>query len=116
MEWLSFIAILITLVIIGFLAGLETAFISSNKLSIELARKQGKYAGKTWGNFADNPTRFMGTLLLGYSVIMVMYGLLIGDLLSPVWNWMEPRLHRSAEATPRRARPDARHLRRPVLG
>lgn len=98
MEWVSFIAIIISLVIIGFLAGLESAFISSNKLSIELARKQGKYAGKTWSHFADNPTRFMGTLLLGYSVMLVLYGLLIGDLLSPVWNWIEPKLPPSAEA------------------
>lgn len=98
MELFSVVGIIITLIIIGFLSGLEAAFISSNKLSIELSKKQGTYAGKIWGNFAEHPTRFMGTVLMGYGVLLVVFGLLVGDLLSPIWNWMEPRLHDSAEA------------------
>lgn len=98
MELFSFIAIIVTLIIIGFLSGLEAAFVSANKLSIELSKKQGTYSGKVWGNFAEHPTRFMGTVLMGYGLLLVVFGLLVGDLLSPIWNWIEPRLHSSAEA------------------
>lgn len=97
MEWMSLLAIIIFLVILGFLSGLESAFVSSNKLSIELARKQGTFAGSVWSRFASHPTKFMGTVLVGYSLVMVIYGLMIGDWLSPIWNQIEPHLHSSVE-------------------
>jgi putative hemolysin len=97
MEWSSLIFIVVVLLLLGLLGGLESAYISSNKLSIELAKKQGTYAGKVWSRFSNNATRFMGTILVGYSLILVVYGLLIGDLLSPIWHWIEPRLHHSVE-------------------
>jgi hypothetical protein len=96
MDWISFLAIIISLVLIGFLAGIEIAFISANKFSIELNKKQGSFSGKTWGRFSENPTRFIGTILVGLNIILVVYGLLIGDLLLPVWNWIESQLPDSA--------------------
>ena len=96
MDWISLLALIISLLLIGFLSGIEIAFVSVNKLSIELSRKQGKASGKIWGRFSDNPSRFIGTLLVSFNIVLVMYGLLIGDLLAPVWNWIEPRLHSSA--------------------
>ena len=96
MEWLSLIIIVILLLFIGFLAGLESAFVSANKLTIELNRKQGTASGKIWGNFADNPTRFIGTILISFNVMLVGYGILVGDLLSPIWEWIEPRIPNAA--------------------
>lgn len=96
MEWVSFTIIILLLILIGFLAGLEAAFVSANKLTIELNRKQGTTSGKIWGNFADNPTRFIGTILISFNVMFVAYGLLVGDLLSPIWEYIEPRIPGSA--------------------
>ncbi len=96
MDWISLLAIIISLVLIGFLAGIEIAFISANKFSIELNKKQGSFSGKTWGRFSENPTRFIGTILVSLNIILVIYGLLIGDLLLPVWNWIESQLPQSA--------------------
>ena len=92
MEWLSLLSIVFSLLIVGFLSGLEIAFISANKLSIELNKKQGSVSGKTWGYFSENPARFISTILVGLNIVLVIYGLLIGDLLFPIWKWIENKL------------------------
>ncbi len=92
MDWIALIAIIASLVLIGFFSGIEIAFVSANKLSVELNRKQGTYSGKIWGAYSDKPTRFIGTTLVGLNIVLVVYGLLIGSMLSPVWEWFKAQL------------------------
>jgi len=96
MDWIGIFAILFSLVLIGFLSGIEIAFISANKLSIELKKKQGTVAGKTWGFFSEHPTRFISTVLVGLNIVLVVYGLLIGDMLVPIWDWINSKLPENA--------------------
>lgn len=98
MDWIAIIALLLSLVLVGFLSGIEIAFISANKLSIELNKKQGTRSGKIWGDFSDKPARFIGTILVAVNIVLVIYGLLIGDMLYPVWKWIEGKLPASAAA------------------
>ncbi|MBS1742594.1 MAG: HlyC/CorC family transporter [Bacteroidetes bacterium] len=91
-DWIALISIFASLLIIAFLSGLEIAFVSSNKLSIELNKKKGIAAGKTWSAFAEHPARFIGTVLVGVNIVLVIYGLLIGNELLPIWNWIEAHL------------------------
>lgn len=86
MDWIALFAILISLLLIGFFSGVEIAFVSANKLSIELRRKQGTYSGKIWGEFADKPARFIGTTLVGFNIILVIYGLFWSSFMSGVWH------------------------------
>lgn len=72
--------IFITLLFIGFFSGVEIAFVSSNKLNIELKRKQGSYSGKVLARFMENPATFIGTSLVGVNVGLVIYGLLMTQL------------------------------------
>lgn len=88
----ALIAILISLLFIGFFAGIEIAFVSANKLSLELKKKQGTYSGKIWGNFAEHPARFIGTMLVVVNILLVVYGLLIDQLLAPLWDQLRERL------------------------
>jgi putative hemolysin len=92
---LSLAAIIIAVLLIGFFSGVEIAFISSNKLSFELFKKQGKYAGKIWGEYAESPTKFLGTILVIVIVLLVIFGLLISDLLYPLWHIVEVKLNAS---------------------
>ncbi len=92
MDWIALFAIIVSLVLIGFFSGIEIAFISANKLSIELNRKQGKRSGKVWGFFADRPARFIGTTMVGLNIVFVVYGLLVVDMLFPIWQWIEKQL------------------------
>lgn len=74
-----------TLLLTGFFAGIEIAFISANKLGIELKKKQGKTSGIILSRFIENPSRFIGTTLIGFNIFLVAYGLTISDFLSPFW-------------------------------
>ena len=85
MEWITFFAILLSLLLIGFFAGIEIAFISANKLSIELKKKQGTYSGKIWGEYANKSAQFIGTTLIGFNLMLVIYGLLFSSFILPFW-------------------------------
>ena len=72
------------IVLIGFFAGTEIAFISANKLNIELRKKQGTVSGKILARFMENPSEFIGTSLVGVNVLLVIYGLLMTQLTEPI--------------------------------
>jgi len=72
------------IVLIGFFAGTEIAFISANKINIELKKKQGTFSGKILGRFMDNPAEFIGTSLVGVNIVLVIYGLLMTRLTEPI--------------------------------
>jgi len=78
--------IIITLILIGFFSGVEIAFVSTNKLNIELKRKQGSYAGKVLSKFMENPATFIGTSLVGINICLVVYGLLMTELTDVMFN------------------------------
>ena len=71
---------IVCILLIGFFAGMEIAFISVNKLNIELRKKQGRYSGKILARFMENPAEFIGTALVGVNVILVIYGLVTSKL------------------------------------
>lgn len=74
------LCILGCILLIGFFAGTEIAFISANKLNIELRKKQGKFSGKILARFMENPSAFIGTSLVGVNILVVVYGLLASDV------------------------------------
>jgi putative hemolysin len=73
--------IILTIIFIGFFAGYEIAFISVNRLSIELKKKQGKKSGIILGKFMEQPANFIGSCLVGLNIFLVIYGLLFTELL-----------------------------------
>lgn len=74
------------IVLIGFFAGTEIAFISVNKLNIELKKKQGTFSGRILSRFMEDPAEFIGTSLIGVNVLLVVYGLLMTRLTEPFLN------------------------------
>jgi CBS domain containing-hemolysin-like protein len=86
-ELYTFLWIAVTLILIGFFAGYEIAFVSANRLSIELKKKQGKKSGIILSNFMEHPAKFIGTCLVGLNLFLVIYGLLFDSLLKmTLWN------------------------------
>lgn len=73
--------ILITLVFSAFFSGMEIAFISSNKLKIELDKNKGLLSAKILAYFVKNPSRIIGTLLLGNNISLVIFGLSMARIL-----------------------------------
>lgn len=72
------------ILLIGFFAGTEIAFISVNKLNIELKKKQGSVSGKILSRFMEKPSEFIGTSLVGVNVLLVFYGLWMTELTNPL--------------------------------
>jgi putative hemolysin len=86
MDWTAFFAIFISLLLIGFFSGIEIAFVSASKLSIELRKKQGTFSGRVWSQYADDPARFIGTTLVCFNILLVVYGLLWSSFMYPIWH------------------------------
>ena len=72
--------VLACILMIGFFAGTEIAFVSANKLNIELKKKQGTFTGRILARFMENPAEFIGTSLIGVNVTLVIYGILMTRL------------------------------------
>ena len=87
------IGIVLSIILIGFFAGIQIAFVNVNRLTIELKKKQGKSSSILLSRLISAPTKFLGTTLIGFNVCLVVYGLLVGEMLFPLWNWLITRLH-----------------------
>lgn len=67
-------------ILIGFFTGMEIAFSSVNKISLELKKKQGSFSGKILGKFMENSSEFTGAGLVAVFVILVIYVILLMQL------------------------------------
>ena len=89
----TLIWIVIAWVMIAFFSGIEVAFTKANKLAIELKKKQGLSSGIILGNFMDNPAQFIGTSISGFTICLVIFGLLVGETFQPLWNILITKIH-----------------------
>src|SRR5579872_6425521 len=89
----TLIGIVIAWLMIAFFAGIEVAFLRANRLAIELRKKQGFSSGQILSFFIDNPTQFIGTSLAGYTIFLVIFGLMVGETFLPLWNLLITRIH-----------------------
>lgn len=72
----------------GFFSGIEMAFYSANRLSIELRKKQGGTTGNLLAKFIDAPASFIGTTLIGFTIFLVFLSLQISTVMQPVWKYL----------------------------
>ena len=79
------IVILFTLLFSAFFSGMEIAFISANRLKIELDKKQGSIQGRILAYFVKKSPNFIATILLGNNVALVIYGIYMAIALEPVF-------------------------------
>jgi CBS domain containing-hemolysin-like protein len=78
----NWLIILVAVLASAFFAGMEIAFVTSNKLRIELDRKQGVFGSGIIKIFSSNPGQYIATMLIGNNIGLVVYGLIISKMLS----------------------------------
>ncbi len=76
-----FLYVILTLLFSAFFSGMEIAFVSANKLQIELQNKQGNLPGRVLSTFIKQPGQFIGTTLMGNTISLVLYGIFMAYLL-----------------------------------
>lgn len=89
-EMNSLIIILATLLLSAFFSGMEIAFLTSNKLKIELDRNSGLLSGRILSQFVRNPSNIIATLLVGNNIALVIYGMAMTYRLEPVFGRILP--------------------------
>ena len=71
--------ILLCLLLSAFFSGMEIAFVSSNRIFIEIEKNKSGFRAKLLGFITQNPSRFITTMLVGNNITLVIYGILMGD-------------------------------------
>ena len=72
--------ILISILLSAFFSGMEIAFVSANKMHIELEKKKETFLAKILSKLTQNPSKFITTMLVGNNISLVIYGYFMGDL------------------------------------
>ena len=69
------------LVLSAFFSGMEIAYVSSNKIHIEIEKKQNSFLAEILKKITKRPSKFIATMLVGNNIALVVYGFFMGDLL-----------------------------------
>lgn len=80
----TLLVILATLVLSAFFSGMEIAFLSANRLHIELESKKGNFPFNLVSFLVKRPSRYIATMLVGNNIALVLYGLYMPEVLDPV--------------------------------
>ncbi|MBT8304666.1 MAG: hemolysin family protein [Bacteroidia bacterium] len=86
---LEFVIIILSLALSAFFSGMEIAYVSANKIHIEIEKKQETFLAKLLARLTKKPSKFIATMLIGNNIALVIYGFFMGDVLV---NWFQAQL------------------------
>jgi len=73
--------IILCLILSAFFSGMEIAFISSNKIYLEIEKKQDNFISRILTKLTEKPSKFIAAMLIGNNVALVVYGFFTADLI-----------------------------------
>lgn len=71
--------IVLCLLLSAFFSGMEIAFVSSNRIFLEIEKKKAKFTANFLKFITQDPSRFITTMLIGNNIALVIYGIFMGD-------------------------------------
>ncbi|MFN8319026.1 MAG: hemolysin family protein [Saprospiraceae bacterium] len=75
---------LLMLLLSAFFSGSEIAFVSANKLGIEVLKNKGHIKGKLIAGFYEKPKEFLSSMLVGNNIVLVLITLFMSQLIEPL--------------------------------
>ena len=75
------IIIVSCLILSAFFSGMEIAFVSANKIHVEIEKKGNDFLARILTRLTRKPSKFIATMLVGNNIVLVIYGFFMGDLL-----------------------------------
>ena len=73
--------IIISLILSAFFSGMEIAYVSSDKLNLEIQKKQAGFISNILRRITKEPSKFISTMLIGNNFALVVYGFFMGDFI-----------------------------------
>lgn len=87
---ISVVIIVLSLLLSAFFSGMEIAYVSSNKIHIEIEKKQQGVLATVLKRLTAKPSKFITTMLIGNNIALVIYGFFMGDVLVKWFQSMLP--------------------------
>src|SRR6056297_1285602 len=75
------VIIVCSLLLSAFFSGMEIAYVSANKIHVEIEKKQNDFLAKVLTRLTRKPSKFIASMLVGNNIALVVYGFFMGDLL-----------------------------------
>ncbi len=82
--------IIFALILSAFFSGMEIAYVSSNKIFIEIEKRQSGFLANVLKRLTKKPSKFIATMLVGNNIALVVYGFFMGDLIMEWFIGMQP--------------------------
>ncbi|MGM0634540.1 MAG: hemolysin family protein [Bacteroidota bacterium] len=83
---ITLLIIFISLLLSAFFSGMEIAYVSSNKVYVEIEKNQGDFLAKILKKLTHKPSKFIASMLIGNNIALVVYGFFMGDF---IYQWLE---------------------------
>lgn len=80
-----FILIIITIILSAFFSGMEIAFVTANKLRLELDKQSDPFSSKLLKVVTAHSGKYIATMLIGNNVALVIYGIAFAGLMDPIF-------------------------------
>jgi len=87
---LSIVVIVVSLILSAFFSGMEIAYVSSNKIHIEIEKKQDGFISNILSRLTKKPSKFIATMLVGNNIALVVYGFFMGEVLVQILSSFVP--------------------------
>ncbi|RXR22283.1 hemolysin family protein [Flavobacterium stagni] len=85
---MNILVIILCLILCAFFSGMEIAYVSSNKIYLEIEKKQDTFLSRILTKITEKPSKFIATMLVGNNVSLVVYGFFMGDLIThKIFDW-----------------------------